>query len=226
MRTVQHIPQLKTITDFYEQLQIGQPQSDDFAIMRIEDQPPTKRLEMPLFRCNFYRLVFFTNTGVTFNLPNQHFDIRSNSIYFSYPGKLESWLTTEKISGYLICFTAAFAHADALTATFHQDFPFFDFNSLSLICFSNTAAQSLHQTLENMLTEVQQPQIDSSEMLRYLLYQYLVQVRRLYQQQAENTPTHSQNNSQIFNDFRRVVDDYFIELAAQRADEQIWFTGQ
>lgn len=48
-----HIPHLTTITSFYDQLRIGKPQGDDFAMMRIEDQPNSKHAEMPLFRCNF-----------------------------------------------------------------------------------------------------------------------------------------------------------------------------
>ncbi len=115
-----HIPHLKTITDFYDQLQIGVPRGDDFAIMRIEDQPETKRMEMPLFRCNFYRVVFFRNSGVEWSLPDQKFSSSENSICFSYPGKLESWSTSQKIFGCLVCFTEDFAHLDSLNASFDR----------------------------------------------------------------------------------------------------------
>ncbi|MEM8525300.1 MAG: hypothetical protein AAGG68_11680 [Bacteroidota bacterium] len=59
-----HIPHLKTISDFYQQFRIGQLQDNDFSVMRIEEHPNTKRLKRTLFRCNFYRVVFFLNEGV------------------------------------------------------------------------------------------------------------------------------------------------------------------
>jgi hypothetical protein len=53
MAAHKHIPHLKTISDFYNQLRIGSPQGEAFAMMRIEDQPASKRLEMPLFNVSF-----------------------------------------------------------------------------------------------------------------------------------------------------------------------------
>ncbi|MEO1052755.1 MAG: helix-turn-helix domain-containing protein [Bacteroidota bacterium] len=215
-----HIPHLKKITDFYNQLQIGQPQSDDFAIMRIEDQPDSKRMEMPLFRCNFYRLVFFRNTGVEWNLPNEHFSSSSNSLYFAYPGKLESWVTSQKMYGYLICFTEEFAHINALQSAFDQEFPFFNFNGQSLIKFSEEPAKELIMTQEKLLEEMSTELNDRDQMLRLLLHQYLIQVRRVYLNDQDTLSKEDKNSNTIFNRFRKEVDDYFAELAEGKATEQ------
>ena len=216
-----HIPQLATITDFYKQLRIGLPQGDDLAIMRIEDQPPTKRMEMPLFRCNFYRIVFFTNEGVDFQLAEEQLQISSHSIYFAYPGKLESWRTSQKIYGYLVCFTADFAQIDALHASFDHQFPFFNFNGQSLLRCSPETTLPLQQTLERMLEEQSNSFSDRADMLRFLLRQYLIQVRRLYQTNQDQQSPESKNGQVIFNRFKLAADTYFLALAKGEAREQI-----
>ena len=209
MKKGAHIPYLTTISALYEKLQIGIPQGDDFAIMRIEDQPATKQMEMPLFRCNFYRLVFFRNTGVEFNLPDAHFNASGNSIYFAYPGKLESWLTHNKVCGYVVSFTGDFAQMDALHSSFEQTFPFFEFNSQSLLKFSEEEAKPLRTTLERMITEMETKHTDYKQMVRHILHQYLIQVRRLYYQQQAKQSDDNKNDLAIFARFRREVDQCF-----------------
>ena len=220
MNTKSHIPHLKTISAFYQQLRIGTPQGDDFAIMRIEEQPDTKLMEMPLFRCNFYRLVFFTNPGVAFHLPGENFATSANSIYFSYPGKLESWQTAQKIHGYLICFTEAFAQLDSLHSAFDQQFPFFNFSGQSMIHFSNEQSEHVKQYNEQILAEVNSSHSDYAEMIRLLLHQYLIQLRRIYQSQVSQISRSDQNAIAIFNRFRYQLDQYFSELAVGEADYQ------
>ncbi|OJJ19920.1 hypothetical protein BKI52_15695 [marine bacterium AO1-C] len=208
-----HIPHLTTISRFYDQLRIGQPQGDDFAMMRIEDQPDSKRIEMPLFRCNFYRVVFVSTQGVHWNLPDQVFSSSKNSLYFSYPGKLESWSISQKIYGYLVSFDQQFAYEDAQSQALDQTFPFFNFEGLAIIQLTDTEAALLKTTLEQMLIEVNQHAEDKEQMLRHLLFQYLIQIKRIYTQKIANLPPKAQQNTSIYNRFRQEVDQYFVDLA-------------
>jgi len=208
-----HIPHLTTITRFYDQLRIGKPQGDDFAMMRIEDQPESKRIEMPLFRCNFYRVVFVSTQGVHWNLPDQAFSSSQNSLYFAYPGKLESWAISQKIYGYLVSFDPQFVYEDAQTLALDQSFPFFDFEGLSIVHLSEEEGALLKNTLEQMLKEVNQQAQDKEKMLRHLLFQYLIQIKRIYTQKIANLPQKAQQNTNIYNRFRQEVDQYFANLA-------------
>ncbi len=216
----QHIPRLNTIPDFYSQLRIGTPQSDEFAVMRIEDQPETKRKEMPLFRCNFYRLVFFTSPGVEWHLPDQQFSNSVNSMYFAYPGKLESWISSQKIHGFLVCFTEEFAHLGEGHSSFDSLYPFFNFEGESLIRFGADDSDTLKSTLNQMIREMGGAHADKSEMLRALLQQYLIQIRRIYARDQASVTDAAKNGTAIFNRFRKEVDQYFATLADQAAHEQ------
>lgn len=216
----QHIPRLNTITAFYKQLRIGTPQSDDFAIMKIEDQPETKLKEMPLFRCNFYRLVFFTSPGVEWHLPDQQFSNTINSMYFAYPGKLESWVSSQKIHGFLVCFTEEFAQMSDTHSSFESLYPFFNFEGKSLIRFGEEEADVLKSVLNQMLIEMGSTHTDRSEMLKTLLYQYLIQVRRIYAREQASVSDTTKNGTAIFNRFKKAVNQYFTALAEQAAHEQ------
>lgn len=215
-----HIPRLNTITDFYRKLRIGTPQSNEFAIMRIEDQPETKLKEMPLFRCNFYRLVFFTSLGVEWHLPDQQFSNTVNSMYFAYPGKLESWVSSQKIHGILVCFTEEFAHLGDTHSSFDSLYPFFNFEGKPLIRFGETESALFKATLNQMLTEVGSAYPDKTDMLRALLHQYLIQIRRVYAQDQIDLSEKTKNGNTIFNRFRKEVDHYFTALANQTAHTQ------
>lgn len=215
-----HIPQLKTISDFYRQLRIGMPQGDDFSVMRIEEQPESKRQEMPLFRCNFFRVVLFTNAGVAFRLVEDRFDTQANSIYFSYPGKLESWYTHQKIHGYLVCFTESFAHLDSQSASFDQSFPFFNFESAPLLQLDTSSTLELTQLAEDMISEIESAHPDRFDMIRLLLHQYLIKLKRLYLAQKEQTDKTTRNDMAIFNRFRRTLDHHFALLAKGEAQVQ------
>ncbi|MEL7122676.1 MAG: AraC family transcriptional regulator [Bacteroidota bacterium] len=212
-----HIPYLKTISEFYKQLQIGTPQGDDFSIMKIENQPATKRLEMPLFRCNFYRMVFIKNKGVEWVLPESQFNSTENCIYFAYPGKLESWLTKQKIHGYLVCFTPSFVES----AQFLElEYPYFAFETSQLLHLNKEEALLLATQQEEMLSEMDNGLTDSKEMLQVLLKRYLISVRRLFVNQDNTLTENKRNDYLIFQRFKKELDDYFSDLAADRLSTQ------
>ena len=220
MSTQRHIPHLKTITSFYDQLRIGVPQGDDFALMRIEDQPDSKRAEMPLFRCNFYRLVLFTSPGVEWHNPGEQFSSSPDSLYFSYPGKLESWTSSQKIHGFLVCFTENFARFDPQHSGFEEHYPFFAFNASPLVHLQVDLAKQIKQTLNLMLAEMNGTDPDRKEMLQALLHQYLILARRAYVRNPVFEKGIHQNETAIFNRFRGALDQYFLELANGQASEQ------
>ncbi len=212
--TALHIPFLQKISDFYAMLRIGSAQSDQFSIMRIEEQPTTKLAHMPLFRCNFFRLVLFTSGGVDFYLGDQVLKSQENSLYFAYPGKLESWTSHQKVHGYLICFTAEFAGLDPLQMQFTEQFPFFHHEAEDLITFTAAEAQQIIPLAEQMLQEINGSFPDKWSMIRHLLYQYMILLRRSYHRQVEQQSGQQQQQRRLFNAFRRALDQYFVRLAS------------
>ncbi len=208
-----HIPELRSIAEFYERLGIGTPQTKDFAAMRIEDQPPTKNLEMPLFRCRFYRIVFFRNAGVSFRSMGESFDSYPNSLYFSHPGKLESWLTQGKIQGVLVCFTPEFIEDQMGHLSLDQQFPYFQPQESGILSLPPASVAMLQPVQLALLREISDRVGDHAEMIRHLLFQYMILIRRIFQEQEAARPPEQHNQIRIYNRFRRAVDAYMADLA-------------
>jgi len=212
-----HIPFLNTIQSFYEALGIGSPQGHEFSIMKIEDQPSTKRSEMPLFRCDFYRVVLIRNQGVHWSLPDGKLDSDRNSIYFSYPGKLESWKSDGNIHGILICFTKDFLNT---SSDLSLDFPFFNFDALPLFQLSEQEVQLLDVQHTELIEELNSEAFESERLLKVLLERYLISLKRIYLEHSEKRPEEEKNEHRLFKKFREELDSYFVELAEEISDEQ------
>ena len=193
------------------------PQGDQFSIMRIEDQPETKRVEMPLFRCNFFRVVFFTNPGVSFQLGEERLESSTNSVYFSYPGKLESWRTRQKIHGYLVCFTREFLQTEGNETALSRQFPYFNFEAAPILQLQSPEAEQLKGHLHAMIHEIGSAHPDRFEMIRLSLMQYLIALRRLYHISNQQLTDSVRNSHKILHSFRKALDHHFEQLALGEA---------
>jgi len=218
-RHTQHIPIFKTIGEFYRAFQIGDAPNDFFTFMRMEDQPQGKSLYMPLFRGNFFRLVFCKTSGIRFLLPDQTVDTTMNNLYFTYPGKIESWQRIEIIYGFLCCFTPEFAGIDLLRPSFEKEFPFLTTESDSLISLTEREANTLSQIAEAMLEEMNTSRPDKFDMLKHLLHTYLIQIRRIYNEKVSTKSVPQLNHAAIVRRFKKTINDYFIQLASGTVSE-------
>ncbi|MGB0524484.1 MAG: helix-turn-helix domain-containing protein [Flammeovirgaceae bacterium] len=171
---------------------------------------------MPLFRCDFYRLVFIRSKGVEWLLPEKQFESTENCIYFSYPGKLESWKSNENIKGYLICFTEDFFQTNRLLTT---EYPFFTFEKSKLLYLEDNEAAYLAQQQEEMLEEITNNYLDTKEMLTALLQRYLISIKRLFTKSDGEIPENKRNDFLIYQKFREELDEYFAALASDKLDK-------
>lgn len=216
-----HIPYLDSISKFYSVLRIGKASGEDFSVMRLEDQPESKLEEMPLFRSSFYRIVVIKGGKVSWKLPNTTFSSSDYSIYFAYPGKLESWKTINKVSGVLICFTDEFSMLFSKIQDITLEYPFFEYDSIELLKASKNEQISLDQILEKIISENYQESPDKQKMLSLLLHQLLLELKRLYLKIEASISRTSKNNISIYNKFRKEVDQHFIELSNLETVKQL-----
>ncbi|MGO1245420.1 MAG: AraC family transcriptional regulator, partial [Sphingobacterium sp.] len=204
--TQAYIPWLDKISDFFDTFRIGKAENNFFTIMRMEDQAKSKLLFMPLFRGNFFRLVICRTAGLRFLLPEETFSTASNSIYFAYPGKIESWQRVETIYGYLICFTPEFAGIDPLKPMFEKNFPFFMNGANSILSLSQEDMDAVANTAETLLSEMKSGQADNFEMIQPLLKVLLIHVRRLYYKNKEAKTDFQLKQASLMIRFRNVLD--------------------
>ena len=221
MNKENHIPYLDSIPKFYSTLRIGEANNEYFSAMRLEDQPDSKLKEMPLFRSSFYRIVIIKEGSVIWNLPENAFSSQGYSIYSAYPGKLESWVTTKKVSGFLLCFTEDFLHRYSKIKSIIVEFPFFDYDSIELLRVAGAKQKAFDLILERIILESEQENLEKEKMLNHLLSEVLIELKRLYSKNESAFYTSKKSNINIYNKFRKEVDAHFINLAHENSNNQL-----
>jgi AraC family transcriptional activator of pobA len=211
-----HIPLINTIQDFFKVYNIGSPFHPEFTCMRLEDQPDGKLIHMPLSRVNFYRVLLFTNSKLQFYQGEEKVDTVKNCLCFSYPGKLESWTRSGLLYGYVVYFTSSFSGIDVTNPQYDHDYPFFNFDSESMIPLSDDETQELRSYLEEMVTEMYSDSSDKLEILRKLLHVFLHKVRRVYTKNVSSIPVEVVQSKALFNQFRRAIDQSLHHLSVRK----------
>jgi AraC family transcriptional regulator, transcriptional activator of pobA len=206
-----HIPTINTIKELYGYIGMGTAQSDEIAIQKMEEQPKDIKLFVPLFKANFYKIVLFTGSGVQFKIVDEEYTSTAHSMYFAHPGKLESWHRKQKIKGYIICFTAEYIGLDNVKSSFQNEYPFF-YNSETFIKISKQASDTLVPIINEMYAELESSNIDKHEIIKNLLHQYILKIRRIYTQISAKQTVTVQNNKSIYNRFIKELEQYFLCL--------------
>jgi len=210
-----HIPIL-TIPDFFKSYGLGQPLHGEIMCMRLEDQPDEKLMTMPLYRSDFFRIIQFDSSKLTFTSQEKHIPVAGNNLIFSFPGKLESWEREGRLYGTVIYFTQDFAQINSTHSAFQEEFPFFTFEGDVLLTLNDTEAQELKPLAEEMIREMYSGNLDKLSLIRKLLAVYLHKVRRIYLHKLGSQPPKSKANQALFNRFRQATDDYFQQLALEQ----------
>jgi len=143
-----------------------------------------------------------------------------NSLYFSYPGKLESWQRVELIYGFLCCFTPEFAGIDPMHSSFKDEFPFLTAGAHSIIRLTDDEADTFSKTAETLLTEMNSTHADKFDMIRHLLRILLIRIRRMYDQRNDTKTTIQLNQAATMGRFRNAVNDHFIAMAAEKVSQK------
>ena len=213
LNTKSHIPFIETIADFFKMYGLGKPLHPEFMCMRLEDQPDEKLLHMPISRVNFYRIILFTNAKLYFYKGHEKVNTVDNCLCFSYPGKIESWTRSDKLYGYVVYFTEAFAGLDSTLHSYDSEYPFFNFYSEQLVPLSPDEAKELSQSDEEMIHEMYSDAPDKLDMLKKLLYVYLHRVRRIYNRKIHSLPSDIKASKNLYNRFRGAIDHYLKMLS-------------
>jgi len=211
-----HIPFIETISDFFRVYGLGKPLHPEIMCMRLEDQPDERLMHMPLYRVNFFRIIHFTNSNLNFFADDKMITVTENCICFSYPGKLESWTRTGKLSGYVIYFSAAFSGLDITSRNFDTDCPYLNFNSEPMLLVNDDEACSIKQDAEAMIKEIYGDSPDKADMVRKMLFVYLHKIKRAYQKQVNNLTPDVTINKSLYNRFRKELDNYMQHLVVQK----------
>ena len=214
-----HIPFIQTIDDFFKVYGLGKPLHPEIMCMKLEDQPDEKLMHMPLYRANFFRVIHFTNSNLSFTSGEKQHDLVTNCICFTYPGKMESWTRTERLYGTVVYFTPAFAALDITRPDFDREYPFFNYDSELMLTLTEDEADEIKQQADEMIEEMYSDAFDKLDLIKKILLIYLHKIKRIYNKKVNSLPAEVKTSKTLFNRFRKEVDDYMQQLTAQKKME-------
>lgn len=221
MPSLKHIPFLNSIQEFFELLRFGNPTGIDISVTRIEDQPSNKVTEVPLFRSNIYRIIYLDNADVQWDLTDTTFSATDQCIYFAHPGKLESWKANPENQGFVICFSQEFLSDFKTKSNTISSLPFFSPDGNSILYLSLKEADLLKPIIANMYQEMQTVHPDREDLVKYQLSQLLLLINRIYGEKDESVPSEVRNNIRIFKNFKKALDQHFVDLANSKTTMQV-----
>jgi len=218
-KTNSHIPFIQTINDFFKVYGLGKPLHPEIMCMKLEDQPDEKLMHMPLYRANFFRVIHFTNSNLSFTSGEKQHDLVTNCICFTYPGKMESWTRTERLYGTVVYFAPAFAALDITRSDFDREYPFFNYDSELMLTLTEDEADGIKQQADEMIEEMYSDAFDKLDLIKKILLIYLHKIKRIYNKKVNSLPAEVKTSKTLFNRFRKEVDDYMQQLTAQKKME-------
>jgi AraC family transcriptional regulator, transcriptional activator of pobA len=214
-----HIPFLQSITDFFTTYGLGKPLHTDIMCMKLEKQPDDKLLHMPLYRAGFFRIIHFTNASLRYMIPDKEHDIIDNCLCFTFPGKLESWTRVGRLYGHVIYFNPSFAGLDITRSNFNEAYPYFNFDSESMIPLTTEESGKLTRLEDEMILEIGSESIDKLEMILKYLHLYLLQVKRIYLSKVNSFTPEEKSSKSLLRRFYKELDDYLLETPEMEKSE-------
>lgn len=146
-------------------------------------------------------------------IPDKPVSSMPNGLYFGYPGKLESWMRTGDLKGFVVYFTGDYLGINSTLPNFDADYPFFTYNSEFYILVTDEEASDLMATAQEMMKEVSSNHPDRFEVVKPLLRLYLHKVRRAYARQVSVQPAETRTRKAVFNRFRKELDDHIFKVS-------------
>jgi AraC-like DNA-binding protein len=160
----------------------------------------------------FYEVNFITGGAGTFKLDDYSIPIQPRQIFFTSPGQVRRWLSSEPVTGIALFFEPHFITTFFTDPLFLYRFPFFNYpvNYPALRLDTELFERSLG-VLGQIEAEFEKLQNDSPHLIRSMLYQLMIQLNRAYAGQHEAISDDTRLNPVVFK-FRKAVDLHFMDL--------------
>ncbi|MCG8478089.1 MAG: AraC family transcriptional regulator [Spirochaetales bacterium] len=97
-----------SLAEHYAAMGVTVGEGDGCAVHRLEQLQPRWPYTSPLFRVNYYSIVFVREGRGFYIIDSDRYPLRPGSLFFSNPGHIKGYGTHELVSGFVIAFSEAF----------------------------------------------------------------------------------------------------------------------
>jgi len=160
---------------------------------------------------NFYHLVFFTEGEGSHTIDFERFEVKPYQLYFMIPGQMHQWNFEGKVDGYVVNFSPEFFQSFLVQTGYLNRFPFFSGNTDHAVIDLPVGHQLVVLDIfKKLLTEYEEKQPATLDMIRTLLLQLFIIVNRLSLPAALKPA--SPYNLTLLQNFQQLIEKNYLTL--------------
>ena len=175
------IPLFEDINRFNETIQVGQSLYTEVDVRKFEHNMDTARLVMPAFRMGFYQIALKLSGSGAIRLGQgviRHGD--HDQLYFSVPGKIQSWDVENDWHGFYILFKPDYFSLAPANEALLRDFPFLHISFHDSLPLAPAEAVVVRDLFEKLYAEYTSPSTGKQGILASYIRLILQYAKRFY----------------------------------------------
>lgn len=201
-----------SMADFYAAIGGTMEQGLDFTIHRLEEAHPIAPFASPLFRANYYTIVFIRRGCGHYRVDQYSYHTQPYTIYFTNPGHLKAFEIVDVSSGYLVTFAESFlkqhVHREIFTI-----FPFLLAEIAPPQYTERETFQIFDRLGEQLILEFQSVSPYKAQILGGFMRVLLYKIKELFWSNY-NPLAATDSGSMIVSTFKQHLETYIRELVA------------
>ena len=202
-------------TPIYDICTLSDFKEDDILISRFAPYLAHHKNLSAAHRHTFYHLVLFTEGSGSHAIDFENFTVKPWQIYFMIPGQVHSWSFDGFTDGYIINFSTAFFQPFLLNPAYPEGFSFFTGDvQASVINLPDHQHQKVKDRVEEIITEYESRRTLGVDMLRVLMLQLFITVKRLNDPGVEKGP--ASYNQTLLRNFNKLIGEHYLRLKLPR----------
>ena len=205
-----------SIAEFYAATGRHLEQETDFTIHCLEDLHSEIPYISPLFRVNYYSIVFVHSGSGCYIIDSQTYPTQPYTLYFTNPGHIKGFEMHEPVTGYIITFSESFlkqhVHEQIL-----DEFPFLIAEVVPPQYLTAETFHSFGRLTLQMLEEFENQSVYKFKIIGSLMVVLLLKIKESFW--ADYNPrTESDSDTQIVRAFKQNLEAHYRALANGAAD--------
>jgi len=198
-------------TPIYDICTLTDNGADDILISRFAPYLDHHKNLSAAHRHSFYHLVLFTEGSGTHAIDFEEFRVKPYQIYFMIPGQVHSWSFDGFTDGYIINFSGAFFQSFLLNPMYADSFPFFRGDiKTSVIDLPVSHQMKVKDLFEEIISETGRNDASGTDMIRVLMMQLFILVRRLSTPEIPKGP--ASYNQTLVRNFQKLIEENYAHL--------------
>lgn len=207
-----------SIAEFYAATGKHLEQEIDVTIHRLEDLHRDTPYTSPLFRVNYYSIVFISSGSGCYIIDSQTYPTQPYTLYFTNPGHIKGFAMHEPVTGYIITFSESFLKQYVHEQTL-DEFPFLIAEVVPPQYLTSETFLPFDRLSLQMLEEFESQSAYKFKIIGSLMVILLLKIKEsFWSDYNPRMESESDSDTQIVRAFKQNLEAHYRDLANGAAD--------